>query len=85
MGSLDMNRVVEREVNSFDVTGKTRALVFRCAADTDDHIRRFSFRRENLSWKHHSVIAPLSTRDQKKWLNRAEKEKLIGVSTDIKF
>jgi DNA methylase len=35
-----------------------------------------SLRRENVPWSHHLLVAPLSPKEQKKWLDRAEKQKL---------
>ena len=37
-----------------------------------EHVQ-ISMRMENLSWTHHSLVAPLPSRDQKKWLKKAEK------------
>jgi hypothetical protein len=35
-----------------------------------------SRRREGLSWSHHQVVAALEPREQKRWLDRAEREAL---------
>lgn len=35
--------------------------------------REVSFRNENLSWKHHYVVAPLTPAEQREWLEKAER------------
>ena len=35
---------------------------------------KLSYRKDNLSWSHHAAVAPLVPREQKVWLNRAEKK-----------
>jgi hypothetical protein len=36
----------------------------------------FSRRRENLSWSHHSEVAPLALSEQERWLDQAAREHL---------
>jgi hypothetical protein len=37
---------------------------------------KLSLRRDNLTWSHHALLAALTTDEQKRWLDRASKERL---------
>ena len=67
-------RYGEKYAQAIDVTGYDYATLngLRWVAERVEVVRR----RTNLSWSHHKEVAALEPADQKRWLDRAERESL---------